>query len=147
MNMVKEGIQTRRRKQKLSSGAPKAKATKQSNTNSQSKETKPCLTQPISAYGQIKIRDDYLEPRANHSYREFYPQGYPMTDRPCSSIMEQHQRFSTGPPHMISSASFDPILFARQITHAQSASNISNHMANDDEQHVKVVRTNNLDQL
>ena len=147
MNMVKEGIQTRRRKQKLSNGNPKAKATKQSSTNSQSKETKPCLAQPNPAYGSLKIRDDYLEVRGNHPYREFYTQGYPMTDRPCSSTMEQHQRFSTGPPHMISTTSFDPVLFARQITHPQSASNIVNHMTNDEEQHLKVVRTTNPDQL
>ena len=147
MNMVKEGIQTRRRKQKMGNGSSKAKTTKQSNTNTPSKETKQCLPQTTPNYDAMRIRGDYLEPRGNYSYREFHSQEFTNNDRPCSSALGQHQRFVTAQSPIISASAFEPELYARQIIPSQLASNISSHLAHDEEQHLKVVRTSNLDQL
>ncbi|CAF4703796.1 unnamed protein product, partial [Rotaria magnacalcarata] len=60
MNMVKEGIQTRRRKQKSTNGAPssKSKHNKHSNLTAPIKDAKACTSESNGNHGQKTTQEE-----------------------------------------------------------------------------------------
>ena len=124
MNMVKEGIQTRRRRQKNSATptASKFKSTKSATTTTTVVMAKPAQT-------LIKdIKTPLINNRESpYSYSELYPATYP-------------RLFTNARP-----SSFDAEMLSQQLMPNSSTNDLPT--SNDEHQRLKIVRTNNPDQL
>jgi hypothetical protein len=104
MNMVKEGIQTRRRKQKSTNGNLPSKP-KHKNPNIPIKEAKPCTSESNVNHGLTAIPEGYMTRQGNYPYGELYPQHLHLI----------HQRFPSQQQMEIQTNDFDAELCAREI--------------------------------
>jgi hypothetical protein len=146
MNMIKEGIQTRRRKQKSTNGNPnpKSKHNKQVNISTMSiKDSKPCLSKPTHDYNLTPVHEEYLGRQGNYQYGNLYSQH--LHHHPYTQAFEQHQRLSE-----ITTNNFDNELCTREIVTSplsSAGSSTANNMINGEEQHLNIIKTVNNDRL
>ena len=98
MNMIKEGIQTRRRKQKAAHGSVKPRMNKQSAKDARSEMP---LVHPT--YDQLSTREPCVERADDYPYGGFY------------APAQQHSRYSSQQPSIINSTDFDAERCARDI--------------------------------
>ncbi len=131
MNMVKEGIQTRRRKQKNTNGNsnPKSKHNKTS-----SKESKSCTSDSNHNHGLITKGEEYIQRQGNYPYGTIYPQHVHLVHHP----FELHQRFPSQQQLEMTANGFDAELCAREI--------VTSPINNSEEQHLNVIKTVNSNQ-
>ncbi|UJR09548.1 hypothetical protein I4U23_013784 [Adineta vaga] len=147
LNMVKEGIQTRRRKQKSSNGipTPKIKYNKTGNPMASIKETKGCTSEIGHLHHNLqKGLVDYNSRPGDYQYDELHSihHTYP-------SAFEQHQRYSSSHQLEMTTNGFDAELYAREIVtspHSPTGSSTINTMKNTDEQHLNVMTSANNNQ-
>jgi len=125
MNMIKEGIQTRRRKQKNANGnsTPKSKHNKTSIKSSPSESN--------HNHGLMTKTEEYIPRQGNYQYGELYPQHVHLVHHP----FDQQQRFSSQQQLEMTANGFDAELCAREIV--TSPRNINA------EQHLNVIKTIN----
>ncbi len=128
MTMVKEGIQTRRRKQKSNSGNPIAKS-KQMKTSIKSGST-----DTNHNHGLIPKAEEYASRSGNYPYGELYGPQVHLVHHP----FEQHQRFSSQQQLEMAANGIDPELCAREI--------LTSPIHNNDEQHLNIIKTVNSNQ-
>jgi hypothetical protein len=128
MNMVKEGIQTRRRKQKNSPG----------NSIAKSKHNKTSMKSGTSDtnhnHGLITKTEEYVPRPGNYQYGEMYPPHVHLVHH----SFEQHQRYSSQQQLEMTTNGFDAELCAREI--------LTSPIHNNDEQHLNVIKTVNSNQ-
>ena len=128
MTMVKEGIQTRRRKQKSNSGNPIAK----------SKHMKSIKSGPTDAnhnHGLIPKAEEYVSRSGNYPYGDLYAPQVHLVHHPS---FEQHQRYSSQQQLDMATNGIDPELCAREI--------LTSPIHNNDEQHLNIIKTVNSNQ-
>jgi len=126
--MVKEGIQTRRRKQKINNGnsTPKTKHNKTSG--------KSCTSESNHNHDLITKTEEYIPRQGNYQYGELYPPHVHLVHHP----FEQHQRFSSQQQLEMTTNGFDAELCAREM--------LTSPIHNNDEQHLNVIKTVNSNQ-
>jgi hypothetical protein len=105
MNMVKEGIQTRRRKQKMANNGSSPSKSKHKNQLSPTKESKSCTSESNMNHGSTAIPDEYLARQGNYPYGELYPQHLHLVQ----------QRFPSQQQMEMTTSDFDAELCAREI--------------------------------
>jgi len=123
--MVKEGIQTRRRKQKINNGnsTPKSKHNKTSG--------KSCTSESNHNHDLIPKTEEYITRQGNYQYGELYPQHVHLVHH----SFDQHQRFSSQQQLEMTTNGFDAELCAREI--------VTSPINNNEEQHLNVIKTVN----
>jgi hypothetical protein len=128
MNMVKEGIQTRRRKQKNSAGnsIPKSKHNKTSVKSSASESN--------HHHTSMTKDEEFLPRQGNYQYSELYPPPHVHLVHHHHPY-EQHQRFSS---LEMAANGFDAELCARGI--------VTSPINHNEEQHLNVIKSVNSNQ-
>lgn len=131
MNMVKEGIQTRRRKQKATGNNPivKVKHSKSSLKSSTSSESHP-------HHSILTKTDDYLPRQVMSSYGKIYPSSSSSTS---SHVHVLHHPFGTHQPFPshpqmdlpTTNTNFNPDLHAREL--------LPTSLSKPDEQHLNLI--------
>ncbi|CAF2131451.1 unnamed protein product [Rotaria magnacalcarata] len=152
MNMVKEGIQTRRRKQKSTNGTPssKSKHNKHSNLTAPIKDAKACTSESNGNHGQKTTQEEYMTRPGTYQYDDLYPQHMHLLHHPYPSAYDQHQRFHSQPQLEMTTNGFDIESCARKMVTSPivtTGSSTINTMTNNEVQHVNVnTNTNNNQQ-
>ena len=129
--MIKEGIQTRRRKQKNTNtlAPPKSKYNKQVNPLAAMKEAK---TLELSRRHDIpKSIDDY-------QYGDLH-----LVHHSYASAFEQHQRYASAQQLDMATNDFDAELYAREIVTSPNSSTGPTTMKNNEEQHLDAMTSTN----
>jgi hypothetical protein len=135
MNMIKEGIQTRQRKQKTNTNSVKLKIHKPSNTN---KETK-----AIHLSNDIALNTHLTQ--ENYVFNDFYSSEFSRMNRPLTPNQMQTSTHSTkDSSKTINHQHFDAEQCARDMINSASVSSIG-HI--EQQQQLKIIRTNNMDSL
>jgi hypothetical protein len=137
--MIKEGIQTRRRKQKSVNGisTPKAKYNK---PGTLTKDAKECTSDSGLRHDLAKPPEDYDMRHETYSYGDLR-----LVHHSYPSAFEHHPRFSSHQQHQLEMTTngFDAELYARAIVtspHALTDSLAANNsMKNSDEQHLSMM--------
>jgi len=147
MNMVKEGIQTRRRKQRNINGnlPTKFKQNKHTNSTIPVKEGKPCTSESNLNHGLI-TPEEYTTRQGNYKYSDLYPQHLHLVSHTYPSAFEQHQRFSSQQQLEMTTNGFDAELCARELVTSplsSTDSSATNNIKNGEEQHLNVSTTAN----
>ncbi|CAF0776307.1 unnamed protein product [Rotaria sordida] len=167
MNMVKPGIQTRRRKPKSNNGNnsgvnpnSKSKHNKHITTTTSIKEPAPCASEPTLDYGLATThigRQGTYHHEYNSVRNELFPQ-HPHSHlghhrhHPYATTLEQHHRFSSQQPTLLqyqqqqqqsdmTSVVFDAELCAREIVSSPLSSTGSSNVVNGEEHHSTVLPT------
>lgn len=168
LNMVKPGIQTRRRKPKNSNsngsnGNPNAKSKHNKHgSTTLGKEPAPCASEPNLDYGlaathigrQVAFHHDYNSVRTDLFPSHHHSHLNPHRHHPYAAALEQHHRFSSQSstvvqynqpqPSDMTSVVFDAELCAREIVASplsSTGSSITNNAANSDEHHSTAMPT------
>ncbi|CAF0902292.1 unnamed protein product [Adineta steineri] len=156
LNMVKEGIQTRRRKQRNTNGNSiiKSKQNKHINTFTSVNDTKTLVSELNLKHNLTKTSDEYNTRQDNYQCGDLYPSHLHLVHHTYPSAFEQHQRFSSQQQQQqqleITTNGFDAELYAREIItspHSSTGSSaINNNNNNNEEQHLNVISTANSNQ-
>lgn len=168
LNMVKPGIQTRRRKPKTSNGNgtngnPNSKSKHNKHgSNALGKEPAPCASEPNLDYGlatthigrQTAFHHDYNSVRTDLFPSHHHSHLNPHRHHPYAAALEQHHhRFSSQQstvvqyqptPSDMTSVVFDAELCARELVASplsSTGSSITNNAANSDEHHSTAMPT------
>ena len=148
--MVKEGIQTRRRKQKNCNGnlTSKSKYYKHTNVTIPEKEIKACTSEQNQNYIITTTQEEYL-PQENYQCEDFYPQHMCLLHHTHSSPFEQNQRFSSQQQLEMTTSDFDNESRARKIVASPLLSTDSSTMiniTNNEIQHLNAISNTNNNQ-
>ncbi|CAF1195917.1 unnamed protein product [Rotaria sp. Silwood1] len=152
MNMVKEGIQTRRRKPKNNNGnlTVKSRPTKHTILTAPVKEAKECTSQTNLNHGLKTTQEEYMTRQGNYQYNELYPQHLHLLHNTYPPSFEQHQRYlSQQQIDMATNGFVDTESCSRKIVSSPILSTNSstiNNMTNNEVQHVNVNATPNNNQ-
>ncbi|CAF2770420.1 unnamed protein product [Rotaria sp. Silwood2] len=149
MNMVKEGIQTRRRKPKNNNGniTSKSKSNKHTILTAPIKDAKACTSELNLNHGLKTTQDEYITRQGNYQYTDLYPQHVHLLHHTYPPSFEQHQRFVSQQQLDMTTNNFvDPESCARKIVTSPLLSTNSstiNNMTNNEVQHVIATPNNN----
>lgn len=141
MNMVKEGIQTRRRKQKTANGtlSAKTKVTKHTNLTPTVKKAEPCTSESNINHNIKTNSEEYLTRQGSFPYDDMYPSHMHLIHHTYPSTFEPQQRFHSQQHLEMSANGFDIETCGRKLVTSPLLTSGTSAINNNDVQHVNVI--------